>query len=145
MEMLKVSYLYNCLVRFVMKNFKENGYKKLSSKLIMKNGFNNFLYSAKHPNTSIPKLKSLALFILMLSVVSGCRDMQVNSKDKSEFNFSDTSKTTVLKLEEGPNNPRNGEGDFITLKDGKILFVYGHFTGDTGADYGHAHLACRFQ
>lgn len=39
-------------------------------------------------------------------------------------------------------NPRNSEGDFITLKDGRILFVYTHFT--TGAsDYAEAHLASR--
>lgn len=39
-------------------------------------------------------------------------------------------------------NPRNSEGDFITLKDGRILFVYTHFT--TGSsDYAEAHLASR--
>lgn len=39
-------------------------------------------------------------------------------------------------------NPRNSEGDFIQLKDGRILFIYTHFT--TGAsDYAEAHLASR--
>jgi len=39
-------------------------------------------------------------------------------------------------------NPRNSEGDFIELKDGRILFVYTHFT--TGSsDYAEAHLASR--
>lgn len=39
-------------------------------------------------------------------------------------------------------NPRNSEGDFIPLKDGRILFIYTHFT--TGAsDYAEAHLASR--
>lgn len=39
-------------------------------------------------------------------------------------------------------NPRNSEGDFIALKDGRILFVYTHFT--TGSsDYAEAHLASR--
>lgn len=127
-----------------MKNFKGNGYGQLSYQLMMKNGFTGFLNSAKHPNTNIPKLKSLAFIILTMSLFAGCRDMQLNSRDTNKYNFSDTSKTIVLKLEKGPNNPRNGEGDFITLKDGKILFVYGHFTGDTGDDYGHAYLASRF-
>ena len=48
---------------------------------------------------------------------------------------------TVL-LPPGPNNPRNSEGDFVTLKDGQILFVYTHFTGGAG-DHAAAHLAGR--
>jgi hypothetical protein len=45
-------------------------------------------------------------------------------------------------LPPGPNNPRNSEGDFIQLKDGRILFVYTHFTGG-GGDNAAAHLAGR--
>lgn len=40
-------------------------------------------------------------------------------------------------------NPRNSEGDFIQLKDGRVLFVYTHFTGG-GSDHATAHLAGRF-
>ena len=50
----------------------------------------------------------------------------------------------TLKVEPGPNNPRNSEGDFVTLKDGSILFVYSHFTGQSGGDFGNAYLAGRF-
>lgn len=39
-------------------------------------------------------------------------------------------------------NPRNSEGDFIPLKDGRILFVYTHFTTGAG-DYAEAYLASR--
>lgn len=39
-------------------------------------------------------------------------------------------------------NPRNSEGAFIELKDGRLLFVYTHFTGGTG-DHATAHLAGR--
>ncbi len=46
-------------------------------------------------------------------------------------------------LPPGPGNPRNSEGDFIKLADGRILFIYTHFTG-SGADHGTAHLAGRF-
>lgn len=49
----------------------------------------------------------------------------------------------VMTLSAGENNPRNSEGDFITLKNGKILFIYSHFTGKSGADDGNAILACR--
>ena len=41
------------------------------------------------------------------------------------------------------NNPRNSEGDFIVLRDGRVLFVYTHFTGG-GGDHSSAHLAGRF-
>jgi len=38
----------------------------------------------------------------------------------------------TLVLAPGPGNPRNSEGDFITLKDGRILFLYTRFTGGAG-------------
>ena len=50
----------------------------------------------------------------------------------------------VLKLQPGQNNPRNSEGDFITLKDGRILFVYSHYTGNSDSDHGSAYLAGRY-
>ncbi len=46
-------------------------------------------------------------------------------------------------LPPGPGNPRNSEGDFIQLKDGRILFIYSHFTGG-GSDHAAAHLAARY-
>jgi BNR repeat protein len=49
----------------------------------------------------------------------------------------------VLNLDPGPNNPRNSEGDFIQLEDGRILFVYTHFTGG-GGDHDSAYLAGRY-
>jgi sialidase-1 len=50
---------------------------------------------------------------------------------------------TVLNLEPGPGNPRNSEGAFLHLKDGRILFAYTHFTGNDNDD-GTAHIAGRF-
>jgi len=50
---------------------------------------------------------------------------------------------TTLSLGPSPANPRNSEGDFIQLKDGRILFAYTHFTGG-GADHATAHIAGRF-
>lgn len=40
-------------------------------------------------------------------------------------------------------NARNSEGDFIRLKDGRILFIYTHFTGG-GSDHAAGHLAGRY-
>src|SRR2546423_13323806 len=51
--------------------------------------------------------------------------------------------TRCLTLSPREGNPRNSEGSFVTLKDGRILFVYTHFTGGAG-DNAAAHLAGRF-
>lgn len=50
---------------------------------------------------------------------------------------------SVLELPPVPGNPRNSEGAFADLKDGKILFVYSHFLGDSGSDHAKARLAAR--
>ena len=52
-------------------------------------------------------------------------------------------KEITLRLEPKQGNPRNSEGDFIQLSDGRILFVYTHFTGGTG-DNANAYLAGRY-
>lgn len=53
---------------------------------------------------------------------------------------ADPVATLVLTPSEG--NPRNSEGDFITLKDGRILFVYTRFTSG-GSDHDAADLVSR--
>lgn len=53
-------------------------------------------------------------------------------------------KEIVLTLHAGPNNPRNSEGDFITLKSGRILFIYSHYTGNSYMDHAPAYLASRY-
>ena len=49
----------------------------------------------------------------------------------------------VLELPPSQDNPRNSEGDFIQLLDGRILFVYTRFTGGSG-DHAAAYLASRY-
>jgi Neuraminidase (sialidase) len=80
------------------------------------------------------------IFSILLSIVIG---FKVKS-ESSVYITPNEGIDTVLKLLPGRNNPRNSEGDFITLKDGKILFIYSHFTGNSSGDYGHAYLASRF-
>lgn len=48
----------------------------------------------------------------------------------------------VLVLAPQLGNPRNSEGDFITLLDGRILFIYTRFTGG-GGDHDRAELVSR--
>jgi len=50
----------------------------------------------------------------------------------------------VMQLPPGDNNPRNSEGDFVTLKNGRILFVYSHYTGKSSGDHDPAYLASRY-
>lgn len=52
--------------------------------------------------------------------------------------------TTVLSLQPSLDNPRNSEGDFINLKDGRILFVYSHYYGTSASDHATAYLAGRY-
>lgn len=51
---------------------------------------------------------------------------------------------TVLQLSPSENNPRNSEGDFISLGDGRILFVYSRYTGSSTSDHAPAFLAGRY-
>lgn len=50
----------------------------------------------------------------------------------------------TLRLFPGVDNPRNSEGDFVTLKDGRILYIYSHFVGGSASDFGQSHLASRY-
>ncbi|RKX28819.1 MAG: exo-alpha-sialidase, partial [Verrucomicrobia bacterium] len=50
----------------------------------------------------------------------------------------------VLSLPHRRGNPRNSEGAFIDLADGRILFAYSKFIGNTWSDHGTAVIAARF-
>ena len=53
-------------------------------------------------------------------------------------------KSVVLDLPFGNDNPRNSEGAFITLADGRIMFVYTRYSGGSDSDHAPAELAARF-
>jgi len=50
----------------------------------------------------------------------------------------------VLDLGPTEENPRNSEGAFIDLKDGRIMFVYSRFIGQSNADDAPSCIACRY-
>ena len=54
-----------------------------------------------------------------------------------------SDKDIVLKIESTPEHPRNSEGDFVTLDDGRILFVYTQFESVT-SDHAPAKLMGRY-
>ncbi|MSU51302.1 MAG: exo-alpha-sialidase [Opitutus sp.] len=57
--------------------------------------------------------------------------------------FGAVASKSVLELPPRSGNPRNSEGAFADLRDGRVLFVYSHFLGDSGADHAKARLAAR--
>ena len=50
--------------------------------------------------------------------------------------------TIVHELAPAPGNPRNSEGAFLRLNDGRILYVYTAFFGEQARDFTPANLAC---
>ena len=46
-----------------------------------------------------------------------------------------------LELNHGEGNPRNSEGSFVELNDGRIMMIYTRYTGGDGWDHGEADLA----
>lgn len=84
-------------------------------------------------------MKNFCIAFLAGSFLFACTSTQKVQKQETVV-----GKETVLKLTPGPNNPRNSEGDFITLRDGRILFVYSHYTGTSSSDHGTAYLAGRY-
>ena len=73
------------------------------------------------------------LFLIIAFFFIGCKTAP----------HEDSGKEITLRLTPSSDNPRNSEGDFIQLKDGRILFVYTHFTGGAG-DHAKAYLAGRY-
>jgi sialidase-1 len=52
--------------------------------------------------------------------------------------------TVVLELPSGPGNPRNSEGSFVALEDGRILFAYSRYRGERDwGDHATADIAAR--
>ena len=50
----------------------------------------------------------------------------------------------ALELPPGPDNPRNSEGAFLPLKDGRILYIYSRYYGNSSSDNATADLAARY-
>ena len=49
-----------------------------------------------------------------------------------------------LELQPGPNNPRNSEGAFMPLGDGRIMFAYSRYYGNSNSDDATADIAARY-
>jgi hypothetical protein len=88
------------------------------------------------------KIKSVgfsvcAALVMVLALAGGVAAAEKVAMPKA------TAGKIVLELPPVPGNPRNSEGAFAELGDGKILFVYSHFLGSSGSDHAKARLAAR--
>jgi len=50
----------------------------------------------------------------------------------------------ALELPPGPDNPRNSEGAFVQLNDGRIMFAYSRYYGTSRSDHATADIAARY-
>lgn len=75
--------------------------------------------------------------VCLFVVFSGNSSAQTANTDSAVFEH-------VLDLQPGIDNPRNSEGAFLKLKNGRLLFVYSHYTGNSSSDHANAYLASRY-
>ena len=52
--------------------------------------------------------------------------------------------TKLIDLPPSPGNPRNSEGAFLQLKDGRIAFLYSRYAGSSSDDHAYAEIAVIF-
>lgn len=90
------------------------------------------------------------IVLLLLGFCATAPAVVKETRDSADFQSkiaaTEDANDAIQKIEllpPGPGNTRNSEGDFITLADGRILFVYSYFT-DGGADHSTSYLAGRF-
>lgn len=76
----------------------------------------------------------------MFSFALGCKKNEADIGKHDEVVHMER----VLSLLPGIDNPRNSEGDFISLKSGRILYVYSHFYGTSYMDDAPAYIASRY-
>ncbi len=76
-------------------------------------------------------------------IVLGVQALPLGAAEKAEATVGRDGVSRTLLLPPSKGNPRNSEGDFVQLNDGRIMFVYTHFTGG-GGDHDSADLAARF-
>lgn len=90
--------------------------------------------------TGIEPLVIIAMTAAIFFVISS----SVTLAQKPPYRVKEVPGVEKIRLlPPGPGNQRNSEGDFIQLKDGRVMFIYSHFTGG-GSDHAAGHLAARF-
>ena len=80
---------------------------------------------------NIPMNKSLLIVLLSVFAVSANAGPADGVK-------------VALELKPGLGNPRNSEGAFMSLKDGRIMFAYSRYYGTSSSDHATADIAVRY-
>ena len=94
-------------------------------------------------NTNISHLSGrITLFSFCVFSLLGMLFSCSGNKKNEAKQIPESEISLILKPSE--NNPRNSEGDFITLKDGRILFIYSRYSGNSSSDHAPASLAGRY-
>lgn len=78
--------------------------------------------------------------VLLCSAIFMACSTTKNKKNHSVF----VKPEITLDLSPSDNNPRNSEGDFVSLKDGRIMFIYSKYVGKSSSDHAPASLAARY-
>lgn len=95
-------------------------------------------------NFPLPTLaRKLTPIRWILFLMLGSMQLACSTQNTSATKEEEQGKAITLSLEPTEENPRNSEGSFVTLKDGRILLVYTHFTSGT-SDHASAFLAGRY-
>lgn len=76
--------------------------------------------------------------VCLLILKSGCSIINAELK-KGEVKMNKIGHTVCM-LTQKKGNKRNGEGDFIGLKNGEIAFVYTEYVGESGDDHDKAQI-----
>lgn len=93
----------------------------------------------KHKSKTFRHFSSSIIAIMLLLLFYSCF-----YEIEDEIIKDEAILMTSLIIPTSHNNPRNSEGDFISLNDGQIMFIYSRFIGNNGSDFTSAVLAARF-
>lgn len=83
----------------------------------------------------------LSLALLLAGLCTGPIDARAVDDHSA---VADLENKIVLDLPPGPGNPRNSEGSFFELRDGRLLLIYSRFVGDDSNDHAKARLCARY-
>ncbi len=96
-------------------------------------------------NMEVKNIKHRGLYIFLSLLVIAMFVACTNSDNSNTGSTPDSMEPqTTLALNPSEDNPRNSEGDFVKLKDGRILFIYSRYVGDSSSDHAPASLAARY-
>ena len=105
------------------------------------------LWRAKGSRLAVPRGKFAAFFPPLGGHAPGLTDGPPRSLRKVVLKVLASPAPGVVRtldLPPGPGNPRNSEGSFVQLKDGRVMFAYSRYCGASKSDHAAADIAARY-